>query len=260
MNKPRHAPIKFFLLVATALVVPNPSLAQVKVIISGGFSVAYHEALPDFERLTGIKVTTASGASQGRGPDTISAQLRRGVAADVVIMSREGLNELIADGKIIAGTDVDLAQTPIGVGVRAGAPKPDISTVDAFKWTLLRAKSVAIPSSTTGIYLTDKLLPRLGIANAVVVKSTSRGAAAVAMVATGEADLAIQPVSEILHAPGIDFVGTIPSEIQYVSVFSAALVKGSHELKSSKRLIAFLASKNARMAIKKSGMEPSRVR
>src|SRR5262244_609771 len=124
--------------------------AQLKVIISGGFSAPYQQLLPEFERKTGVKVTTGSGSSQGTGPQTIGAQLARGVAADVVILSREGLTELIAAHRIAAGTDVDLARTPLGVAVRAGAPKPDVSTVEAFKQVVLKAKVVAVPSSTSG--------------------------------------------------------------------------------------------------------------
>jgi molybdate transport system substrate-binding protein len=249
--------LRAILAMTAVLAVPAASFAQVKVITSGGFSAAFREALPEFERTAGITVTTTTGASQGSGPNTIGAQLRRGVAADVVIMSREGLSDLIAEGRIVSGTDVDLAQTPLGVAVRAGAPRPDISTVDAFKQTLLRAKSITFASSTTGIYLMTKLFPRLGIADELAKKSTT---AAVAAVASGEAELAIQPVSELLHVQGVDFVGTIPPEVQYVSVFAAAVVAGSKELEASKRLIAFLVSENAAMAIKKSGMEPSRPR
>jgi ABC-type molybdate transport system substrate-binding protein len=98
------------------------------VLISGGFSGAYEQLLPEFERTTGIKVATGSGASQGAGPQTIAAQLARGVPANVVILSREGLSELIAAKRIVAGTDVDLARVPLGVAVRAGTPKPDVST------------------------------------------------------------------------------------------------------------------------------------
>src|SRR5580704_6342085 len=108
------------LLVAT-LACSSHALAQVKVIVSGGFSAAFRLALPEFERTTGIAVTTSTGASQGNGPETIGAQLRRGVPADMVIMSREGLADLIAAGRIVAGTDVDLAQTPLGLAVRSGA-------------------------------------------------------------------------------------------------------------------------------------------
>jgi molybdate transport system substrate-binding protein len=260
MNIGWQTSIRLFSVIAIILATPAVSRGQIKVIISGGFSNAYQEALPQFERETGIKVTTGSGASQGKGSDAIGNQLQRGVTADVVIMSREGLNELMADGRIIAGTDVDLAQTPIGMSARAGAPKPDISTVEAFKHALLQAKIIAIPTSTTGIYLTGEVLPRLGISNAVVVKSTTRGAASVELVARGDAAFSIQPVSEILHVPGVDLVGTVPPEIQYMSVFSAAVVAGTKEIEASKKLIAFFASKEAIKAIENSGMEPSKPR
>ena len=161
MNKRCHAPAGAALAIAAVLALPTSSFAQVKVIISGGFSAAYREVLPEFERTTGITVTTASGASQGNGPDTIGALLRRGEPADVVIMNRQGLAELIAQGRIVPGTDLDLAQTLIGVAVRAGRPKPDISTVDAFRQTLLRAKTIAVPGSGTSM-ITD-VLSRLGI-------------------------------------------------------------------------------------------------
>jgi molybdate transport system substrate-binding protein len=104
--------------------VPLTASAQLNVLISGGFSGAYEQLLPEFERTSGIKVTTGSGASQGTGPQTIAAQLTRGVPANVVILSREGLTELIAANRIVAGTDVDLARVALGVAVRAGTPKP----------------------------------------------------------------------------------------------------------------------------------------
>ncbi|MGA2551501.1 MAG: substrate-binding domain-containing protein [Burkholderiaceae bacterium] len=233
---------------------PIEAVAQVKVIISGGFARAYRSALPEFEHTTGIEVTTGSGVSQGSGPDTIEAQLRRGVPADVVIMSREGLDDLISAGLIVAGTDVDLAQTPLGLAVRAGAPRPEIATVDAFKETLHNARSIAVPGSTTGIYLTTRLFPRLGV-DSKSVNVTARGAEAISLVASGNATLAVQPVSELLHMPGIDFVGPIPMEVQYVSVFSAAVVIGSKEVEASKRLISFLASDKTTSAIEQAGME-----
>jgi molybdate transport system substrate-binding protein len=106
---------------------------QPNVLISGGFAGAYEQLLPEFQRMSGIKVTTGSGASQGSGPQTIAAQLGRGVAADVVILSREGLKELITAQMIAAGTDVDLARVRLGVAVRAGTTKPDVSTIEGFK-------------------------------------------------------------------------------------------------------------------------------
>src|SRR4029077_6988995 len=140
---------------------PAAASAQLNVLISGGFSGAYEQLLPEFERTSGIKVATGSGSSQGTGPQTIGAQLARGVPADVVILSREGLNELIAANRIAAGTDVDLAQASLGVAVRAGTPKPDVSTVEAVKQVLLKAKTIALDGSTSGIWLATDLFPRL---------------------------------------------------------------------------------------------------
>jgi molybdate transport system substrate-binding protein len=229
--------------------------AHLHVLISGGFSFAYEQLVPEFTRLSGIEVTTASGASQGTGPQTIAAQLARGVAADVVILSREGLSELIAAGRIAPGTDVDLAQVPLGVAVRAGTSKPDVSTVAAFKQILLEAKTVAMPGSTSGIWLKTDLFPRLGIGDKVSMKLAPRGSDATRMVAAGEVDLAVMPVSEIMHA-GVAFAGTIAPEIQFVQVFCAAVVAGSRDIEGAKRLIAFLASPRAGEAIRNSGMEP----
>ena len=229
---------------------------RVNVLISGGFSGAYDALLPEFERTSGIAVTTGSGASQGSGPHTIGAQLARGVAADVVILSREGLDELVAANRIVAGTAVNLARVPLGVAVRAGAAKPDVSTVEAVKRVLLNAKTIAVPGSTSGIWLKDDLFPRLGIADRVNVKMTARGSDASAMVAAGGADLAVMPVSEILVAPGVDFAGAVPPEIQMVQVFAAAVVAGSTAIEAARRLIEFLASPRASETIRRSGMEP----
>lgn len=235
-----------------------PAAAQVKVLISGGFSGAYERLLPQFETATGIAVTTGSGASQGDGPQTIGAQLARGVVVDVVILSREGLGGLMAANRIAPGTDVDLARTGVGVAVRAGAPKPDLGSVDAVARALSEAKIVAVPGSTAGIWLTTHLLPKLGLADKVNVKLTARGTGATAMVAAGEAELAVLPVSEIVHAVGVDYAGPFPAEIQFLQTFSAALVAGTRESKKARKLIEFLASPAAYPAIRQSGLEPAR--
>ena len=224
--------------------------------MSGGFSGAYERLLPEFKRTSGIDVTTGSGASQGAGPQTIAAQLARGMHADVVILSREGLGDLIAANKIVAGTGVDLAQVPLGVAIRAGTAKPDVRTVEAFKQLLLKADTIAMPASTSGIWMTTDLFPRLGIADKVRTKLAPRGSDATRMVAAGEVDLAVMPVSEILVAPGVAFAGAIAPEIQFVQTFSAAIVAMSKAIESSKRLIGFLCSAGAASAIRDSGMEP----
>ncbi len=226
------------------------------VLISGGFSSAYEKLLPEFERTSGVKVATGSGASQGVGPQTIAAQLARGVPADVVILSREGLGELVAANRIAAGTDKDLACVPLGVAVRVGTPKPDVSTVETFKQVLLKSKTVAVPESTSGIWLMTDLFPRLGIAEKLNIKAAARGTDATRMVAAGNVDLAVMPVSEILHAQGVAFAGSIAAEIQFVQTFSAAVVAGSKQIEGARRLIDFLGSARAFEAIRNSGMEP----
>jgi molybdate transport system substrate-binding protein len=231
---------------------PTVSSAQVNVLMSAGFGPAYRNLLPEFEKTTGIRVTTTTGGSVGKGPNTIGNQLRRGVVADVVILAREGLDELRAEGRIVPGTETDLAQSVIGMIVRVGVPKPDISTVENFKQALLRARSVAISTSTSGVHLTTTVFPRLGIASEMASKVVTSGAAAVGR---GEAEIGLQQVSEVLIVPGAVFVGTIPAEFQYVTVFAAAVVAGAADVSGAKALIAFLSSEGAIDAIRKSGME-----
>lgn len=240
---------------ATAAACSGPALAQLNVMISGGFAVAYRQVLPEFEKANGIKVSTGSGASQGAGPLTIAAQLQRGVPADVVILSREGLADLMAAGRIVAGTDVDLARVPLGAGVRTGVPKPDIRSLAAFKQALLNAKTIAVPGSTSGIYLTTEVFPKMGVADQITVSVKERGSQAAAMVAAGEANMAVQPVSELVNEVGIDFVGRLPAEFQLVQVFAAAVVTGAKEPEAAKKLIQFLASERTAVAIEKSGMD-----
>ena len=251
MNLSHPSPPTLLLAITMVLALPASAPAQVSVLMSGGFRAAYQELLPQFEKDTGITVTTAAGPSQGDGPNTIRAQLRRGAHADVVIMSRPGLGELFQDGRIATGSDVDLARVSLGVGVRAGTPRPDIGTVDAFKQTLLHAKSVGI-QSTSAIYLKTAVFPRLGIVDAMAGKLSNAGAADVAK---GEAEMVILPVSEILAVPGVDFVGMVPTAIQFDQVFAAAVVKGAKDTKAAKRLIAFLASEKATPAVEKTGMK-----
>ena len=239
--------------IAAVTAFPAASAAQLKVIISGGFSAAYTEVLPEFERTTRLSVVTASGSSQGDGPTTIGAQLRNGMWFDVVIMNTTGLADLVAQGRIVKGTERDLAQVSTGIAVRAGSPSRDVSTADALRQTLGLARVVAVSASGAGSVAA--LLSRLGIADSVTVKVGARYTDANLMVARGDAEIGIQPVSEILHMPGVDLGGTIPSSVQRATVYAAAIVAGSMHVEEAKRLIAFLSSDIATAAIKKSGME-----
>ena len=237
--------------IVLGLALPAYSSAQVTVLMSNGFSAAYLELLPEFEKTTGITITTLHGASQGDGSTTIGAQLRNGSPADLVIMSREGLADEVAEGRIVAGSDVDLARVLLGVGVRKGARHPDVSTVNAFKQALLQAKSIGI-ESTSAIFLRTKVFPQLGISSALEKKLMNAGAD---QVATGTVEMIVLPVSEILPAKGVDLVGEVPADLQFPQIFAAALVKGTKNSEASKQLIDFLASDKATPVVEKMGMQ-----
>ena len=232
-----------------------PAIAQLEVIISGGFSGPYKQMLPGFEQNTGIKVINKSGASQGSGPKSIKSQLNAGTTADVVILSREGLAELIAQNRILPKSDVDLAKAPLGLAIPSGSPRPDISTTQAFSNALVKAKKIVMPGSTSGIYLNTELFPRLGISNQIEVQVTERGSESAAILAAHKANIAIQPSSELVNIPGIDYVGALPSDIQLIQTFSAAIILNSPNQEAAKKLIEYLSSQSAATAIKNSGMD-----
>jgi len=173
-----------------------------------------------------------------------------------VIVADAALEELIKDGRIVAGSRVPLARSGIGMAVRAGAPKPDISSVDALKRTLLQAKSIAYSASVSGLYLSTELFQRLGIADQIAGKSRRIERERVgAVVARGEAEIGFQQVSELLPEPGIDYVGPLPPEVQRVTVFSAGIAVSSKQPDAARSLIRFLASPAALPAITKSSLD-----
>jgi len=172
-------------------------------------------------------------------------------------MADAALVALIKDGKVLAESRTPLARSAIGVAVRAGSPKPDISSVDALKRTLLQAKSIAYSASVSGRYLSTELFQRLGIADQIMPKSRRiEGERVGAVVARGEAEIGFQQVSELLPVPGIDYVGPLPPEVQKVTLFSAGVAAGAGNSDAAYALIGFLASPEAAHAIAKSGMEP----
>lgn len=250
-------------MVALALVVmlaaARPARAQdVRVMTSGGFTAALLELVPEFERMTGKKVGTAFGASMGNAPDSIPSRLERGEPVDIVILADTALDDLIRQGKVVAGSRVDLVRSNIGMSVRRGAPRPDIRTVDALRRTLHEATSIAYSASASGVYVSTELYERLGMAAELHAKSTrilSERVAAV--VARGDAEIGFQQVSELLPVQGADFVGTLPDEVQKVTVFSAGLATGAKAPELARQLIAFLSSKAAWPVVVKSGLEPA---
>jgi molybdate transport system substrate-binding protein len=231
--------------------------AEIKVMTSGGFAAAHADLVPSYEKLTGDKIVTILGSSMGGAPDSIPSRLARGEPVDIVILAAPALDELIKQGKVQPGTRVDLVRSTIGMSVKAGAPKPDISTVEALKQTLRNAKSIAYSASASGTYLANELFPRLGIWDEIKGKSKRIESARVGtIVANGEAEIGFQQVSELLPVPGTTFVGTLPEEVQQVTIFSAGLAAGAKEPVAAQSLIRFYTSPEAAPVIAKTGLEP----
>src|SRR5438445_4161682 len=248
---------KYLLVLIILLVAARADADEIRVMTSGAFTAALRELTAQFERATKNKVETTYGASMGNTPDSIPSRLQRGEAADVVILAGQALDDLIALGQVAAGSRVDLARSAIGMAVRAGAPKPDISSVDALKRTLLEAKSIAYSASVSGQYLSTELFPRLGIADRIMGKSKRiEGERVGAVVARGDAEIGFQQISELLPVPGIDYVGPLPPEVQKVTVFSAGIGARAKHPDAARALILFLASPAATPAVRKSGLDP----
>lgn len=224
---------------------------------SGAFTEAFLNLVPEFERATKTTVLTAFGASMGGAPDSIPSRLTRGEPVDVVILASGALDDLITQGRVVPGSRVDLVRSSIGMAVRAGAPKPDISSVEALTRTLLQAKSIAYSASASGVYLSTEMFQHLGIADQVKGKSKRIESERVgAVVARGEAELGFQQISELLPVAGIDYVGPLPAEVQRVTVFSAGIATGARASGAARALIAFLTSPEVVPAVTKSGLEP----
>src|ERR1700744_5821669 len=246
------------LAVAAALWLASPaSAAEVRVMISGGLSAAYNALVPEFERATGNKVITAYGPSMGTTQNAIPMRLERGEPADVLILVGYALGDLIKKGKVIADSRIDLVNSKIGVAVKAGAPKPDISSADAIKRALLAAKTIAYSDSASGVYVSTEMFDKLGIAAEMKDKAKKIPATPVAeIVAKGEAEIGFQQISELKPIAGIDIVGPLPDSLQKVTVFSAGIASASKEPEAGKALIKFLGSAAARETIVNSGLEP----
>jgi molybdate transport system substrate-binding protein len=256
MKTPRNS--RFFAFAATLALLAAPVLAaEIKVMTSGGFTAPYQELTPLFEKATGHTVVTAYGASQGGAPDSIPSRLERGEPVDIVILAAPALEGLIKQGKVAAGSRVDLVRSAIGMSVKSGAPKPDIGTLEAFRKTLLDAKSIAYSASASGTYLSTVLFPRMGIWDQIKGKSKRIESERVGtIVARGEAEIGFQQVSELLPIAGIDFVGTLPEGAQQVTIFSAGLATGSKEPDAARDLIRFFKSPEAAPTITRNGLEP----
>lgn len=226
--------------------------AEVKLMAGGAMSGAFGQLIPQFERATGHKIVIQYGST-----GTFKKQIEAGEAFDLAIFGSDGVDDLIKQGKIAGDTRVDIARVGIGVAVRAGAPKPDISSVDAFKNTLLNVKSITYsPEGAPGMHLA-KVFDRLGVAEQVKGKIKPNPANRVPeVVADGEVELAIHPTPSLVSAKGVQLVGLLPAELQNWFVNTAGIGSAAKEPDAAKALIKHLTTPEAAAVIKAKGMEP----
>jgi len=242
-------------LACALLSVATVRAADIKVVTSRAFQAAYLELLPEYERTTHNKLVTEFGPSMGTTHNAIPLRLARGEVIDVVIMAAPAFADLISHGRV--QRKVELATSKIGMAVKAGAPQPDISTVDALKRTLLAAKSIAYSDSASGVYLSTELFPKLGIVEQIKRKTRKVEADPVGeVVASGGAEIGFQQISELRPVKGITIVGELPPVVQRVTVIAAGIPTTAKHPEMAKALIQWLASPIAAAAIKNSGLEP----
>jgi len=240
-----------------ASMAPPNGIRQIKVLTSGGFTAAYDILAPQFERSTGIALVTAYGASSGGALDSIPSRLSNGEVVDVIILSRSSLDNLTELGEIHPESRVDLVRSGIGMAVRSGSPKPDISTKDAFIDTVLRAESIGYSASASGTYLSTRLFPRLKIWERIESKSKRILSERVAnVVARGEVEIGFQQTSEILPIEGVEYVGPLPDDVQEITTFSAGITQRAQNISDAKLLIEFLSSEEVAETIAATGLMP----
>lgn len=227
--------------------------AEIVVLGSTAMREVLEELVPMFERASShkVKVSFQSGA-------VLPGTIRGGAQVDVVVTNPDIIEDLVKDGKVVPGSSIDFVRSGAGVAVRAGAPKPDISTTDAFKNALLSAKKVGYSGGPSGVHFIN-MLQRLGIADQIKAKGVvaERGQRVGALVAKGDADIGVQQITELLSIPGIDFVGPLPKELQANIVYSTATPVTAKELDGARELVRFLSSDAARPVVKKVGLDPA---
>jgi ABC-type molybdate transport system substrate-binding protein len=234
-----------------------PAPVQLIVLSSGGIMGAFKAVAPDYEQRAGVKLQGEVAPSMGATPQAIPNRLARHEPADVVLMVGAALDKLIKDGKVDPKTRVDLGKSYIAMAVRHGAPHPDISTMEAFKQTLLDAKSIAYSDSASGVYLSRVLFSQMHIADRIQSKSRMIPAQPVGeVVAGGDAEIGFQQLSELKPVDGIDIIGLIPDQAQQMTLYSAGVVTQSKHPEQAKQFLDFLSSSAAAPAIKTSGLDP----
>ena len=209
------------------------------------------ETEPEFRGCTGLAITARYKSTNAQ-----LIAIGEGATADVAIITREAIDRLTAEGKIVPGSTKDVAQSGIGLAVRAGAPKPDISTVEALKQTILAAKSIAFSRlGASGVHFAD-VIERLGVADEIRRKAVISDAYMGEIVARGEAELAVQQISELMPVAGIDIVGPLPGELQKISLFAAAIFTAARNPAGGAKLVSFLAEPRLAAILARKGLSP----
>ena len=237
---------------ASLLLSSMASAADIKVLAAGATEEIFAELVPQFEKSSGHKVVTTF-----TGTASIKKQISAGEVYDLVIVGGPEIDAFIQQGKIVPGSRTDLVKSGVGVAVRAGSPKPDISSSEALKMTLLAAKSVGISTGPSGVHMAS-LFERMGISDQIQpkLKQTTSGVRIGSIIASGEAEIGFQQISELIHSPGLDYIGPLPSEAQKITVYSAGIHSGAKQQEAAKALVKSLSAPAAAVVIKKYGMEP----
>jgi len=228
------------------------SAAEITVLASGATKEAYLELIPLFENGSAHKVvTTWSGTAD------IKKRIAAGEVYDLVIVGGSVIDAFIQQGKIVPGSRTDLMKSGIGMAVRVGAPKPDIRSSEGLKTTLLAAKSIGYSTGPSGVYMVS-LFERMGIADQIKpkLKQVPSGVRIGSIIVNGEAEIGFQQISELIDAPGLDYIGPLPSDLQKITVFSAGIHSGAKEPEAAKALVKSLTAPAAAAVIKTHGMEP----
>jgi molybdate transport system substrate-binding protein len=234
--------------------------ADITVMSSGAFYASMEALAPTFEKQTGHKVTLVSGSSMGSSPTAIPARLKAGETADLVMMAGSELDRMIQQGHVVPGSRVDLVHSKIGMVVKAGSPKPDISNQARFEMALGNAKSIGYSASASGVHMSKEVLPRIEANGVVGLVAKSREIVkdrVATWVARGDVEVGFQQVSELLPIPGVDFAGEIPAPYQKVTVFSVGLAAATQQPEVARQLVDFLKSPSLYPALKKQGLEPA---
>jgi molybdate transport system substrate-binding protein len=233
--------------------------SDVKVLSTTAMKTAFDELAPQFERNSGHRLSIGFGPSL-----QLEKRLGEGEAADVAIVSAAGVKDLIGRGKIVAASKVDIAGSPLGVAVQKGAPKPDISSADAFKRAFLAAKSVAVSKPVgggqSGVHMA-RIFEQLGIAEVMAAKSKYGGGGPTGLVGNiilrGEAEIGVQQLAELMAVPGIDIVGPLPPQLQMITPFVAAIPTNASQPEAGRALIDFLTTPDAKRVLKAKGLDPA---